>query len=109
VPVAEKGRIPVSESAPSRNSTDPILETVVVGALQANCYLLLCPKTREAVLVDPGDEPERILAAVAAHEAHVTTVVHTHGHFDHISATEAVLARLPAPIALAAHPADAYL
>jgi hydroxyacylglutathione hydrolase len=104
-----KGRLPVSETPPSSRAGEPLLETLVVGALQANCYVLVCPTTREAALVDPGDEAERILAAVEQRAARVTLILHTHGHFDHISATEAVLARLPAPVPVAAHPADAYL
>jgi glyoxylase-like metal-dependent hydrolase (beta-lactamase superfamily II) len=99
----------MSEPTASDAADTPILETIVVGALQANCYLLVCPSTREAAIVDPGDQPDDILAAVAQHAAHVSLIVHTHGHFDHISATEAVLARLPAPVPVAAHPADHYL
>jgi hydroxyacylglutathione hydrolase len=96
--------------APAPSGTSgPILETVAVGALQANCYVLVCPATHEAAIVDPGDEPDRILAAVERLGAQVIVIVHTHGHFDHISATEAVLARLPSPVPVGAHPADAYL
>jgi glyoxylase-like metal-dependent hydrolase (beta-lactamase superfamily II) len=88
---------------------EPQIERIPVGALEANCYLIICPQTREALLVDPGAEPERILAAVSASGARVKMVLHTHGHFDHIGATEAVLAALPEAPPLVAHPADAYL
>jgi hydroxyacylglutathione hydrolase len=88
---------------------EPQIERITVGALEANCYLVICPQTREALLVDPGAEPENILAAGAKSGAQVKMVLHTHGHFDHIGATEAVLAGLPASTPLAAHPADAYL
>lgn len=87
----------------------PQIERIKVGALEANCYLVVCPATRATLLVDPGAEPERILEAVVASGAQVKLVVHTHGHFDHIGATEAVLAVLPEPAPLAAHPADTYL
>jgi hydroxyacylglutathione hydrolase len=87
----------------------PIVEALAVGALAANCYLIVCPTTRQAAIVDPGDEAERILGRVRALAIDVTHVLHTHGHFDHISATEAVLAGLPAGVQLGAHPADAYL
>jgi glyoxylase-like metal-dependent hydrolase (beta-lactamase superfamily II) len=88
---------------------EPKIERIVVGALEANCYLVLCPETHEALLVDPGAEPEQILATIGASSAQIKMVLHTHGHFDHIGATEAVLARLPQSIPLAAHPADTYL
>jgi glyoxylase-like metal-dependent hydrolase (beta-lactamase superfamily II) len=88
---------------------EPQIERITVGALEANCYLVLCPETREALLVDPGAEPEAILAAVGKSGAHVKMILHTHGHFDHIGATEAALAGLPESTPLAAHPADAYL
>jgi glyoxylase-like metal-dependent hydrolase (beta-lactamase superfamily II) len=87
----------------------PIIEALPVGQLAANCYLVICPETRAAALLDPGDEAPRILERVRALDARVTHVIHTHGHFDHISATEAVLAGLPGEPPLAAHPADAYL
>jgi hydroxyacylglutathione hydrolase len=87
----------------------PQIERITVGALEANCYLVLCPETHEALLVDPGAEPEVILAAVGEAGAHIKMVLHTHGHFDHIGATEGVLAGLPESTPLAAHPADAYL
>ena len=83
--------------------------TIEVGALAANCYLIICPQTHDALVVDPGDATDRILAEIAERDANVIGIVHTHGHFDHISATEAVLAGLPHPVPLWAHPADAYL
>jgi glyoxylase-like metal-dependent hydrolase (beta-lactamase superfamily II) len=88
---------------------EPQIERITVGALEANCYLVICPETRAALLVDPGAESERILAAVSSSGARVEMVLHTHGHFDHIGATEEVLAGLPESTPLAAHPADAYL
>jgi hydroxyacylglutathione hydrolase len=106
-PAAQKGK-GVTQSS-SGEAGAPIIETIPVGALQANCYLVVCPITRQAAIVDPGDESGRILAGVRALGAAVSHVIHTHGHFDHISATEQVLSGLPDAVALAAHPADAYL
>jgi glyoxylase-like metal-dependent hydrolase (beta-lactamase superfamily II) len=94
---------------PHGDAPAPIVEALPVGQIAANCYVVVCPTTRRAAILDPGDEPERILARVRTHGATVTHVLHTHGHFDHISATEAVLAGLPAPVALGGHPADAFL
>jgi len=87
----------------------PLIEILSVGALAANCYLVLCSNTRRCLILDPGAEPERILARLRALEASVSAILHTHGHFDHIGATEAVLAGLPEPVSVLSHPADAYL
>ena len=87
----------------------PRIRCLAVGALEANCYLLTDPASNRTLLVDPGAEAPAILAALAALHTRVDLIVHTHGHFDHISATEAVLAGLPEPVPVAAHPADAYL
>lgn len=88
---------------------EPVIERIAVGPLAANCYLVTCPETRETLVIDPGAEPERILARVRERGLRVVSIVHTHGHFDHINGTEAVLAGLPAAVPVAASPKDAYL
>lgn len=95
----------------SRASVEPVIAVVPNGTIQpkTNCYVVMCPATREAMVVDPGAEAERILDAIRQMGARVTRVVHTHGHFDHIGATEVLLAGLPERVPVAAHPADAYL
>jgi glyoxylase-like metal-dependent hydrolase (beta-lactamase superfamily II) len=85
------------------------VSTLEVGRLAANCYLVACPTTREAVIVDPGDEAPAILDRAKQLGVLVGHVLHTHGHFDHISATEAVLSGLSERVPLGAHNADAYL
>ena len=42
----------------------PIVACVTVGIFQENCYLYACPHTREAVIIDPGDEAEKILHSI---------------------------------------------
>ncbi len=86
-----------------------LIEGFAVGELDANCYLIVCPRTRAAMVVDPGTEAERILARIRDRGVTVVKILHTHGHFDHISATEALLAGLDAPVPVLAHPADSYL
>lgn len=88
---------------------ESVIEGFAVGALDANCYLIVCPQTLAAMVVDPGDEAERILARIHERGVTVVKILHTHGHFDHISATEALLAGLDAPVPVLAHPADGYL
>jgi glyoxylase-like metal-dependent hydrolase (beta-lactamase superfamily II) len=79
------------------------------GQLEANCYLIIDPGTSATLVVDPGAGADALLARLHALGGRVVSIVHTHGHFDHISATEAVLAGLGEPVPVAAHPADAYL
>lgn len=88
---------------------ESVVEGFAVGALAANCYLIVCPQTQATMVVDPGDEAERILARIRERGVTVVKILHTHGHFDHISATEALLAGLDAPVPVLAHPADGYL
>lgn len=67
-----------------------IFETIVVGELGVNCYLLADSDTKEGVVIDPGAEPERILAAVKNSGVKVLAVLNTHGHFDHIGGNRRV-------------------
>lgn len=68
----------------------PLIATLVVGPLQVNCFLVACPESREALVIDPGDEGERILKAVRSSGWQVVGIVNTHGHFDHIGANRAL-------------------
>ena len=73
-----------------------IQKTLPVGRLQCNCQILVCTETREAVLVDPGDESPKILKAIQSieenlgGELNIKALFHTHAHFDHIGATRGV-------------------
>ena len=77
-----------------------IFEQLVVGALQCNCYLVGDPDTREAIVIDPGDEPDAILAAAERHDLRVAAAVATHAHFDHVLAADALRRRLGIPFYL---------
>lgn len=68
-----------------------IFETIVVGQLGVNCFILGCEETREGVVVDAGGEPDRVLAAVARLGLKVRYVINTHGHFDHVGGNKRVL------------------
>jgi len=65
-----------------------IIKTVVVGPLQVNCYLVGCEKTREAAVIDPGDDIERILAELKAADLKPVYIINTHEHFDHVGANK---------------------
>jgi hydroxyacylglutathione hydrolase len=70
-----------------------------VGPLQENCYVVRAPGADRAVIVDPGEEAERILGALRALE--ITTleaILLTHTHFDHVGAVAAVARATGAPV-----------
>ncbi|MBE5784035.1 MAG: MBL fold metallo-hydrolase [Clostridiales bacterium] len=75
------------------------IETLVLGALQTNCYLVSKDGGNEVIVIDPAAEPEKILAAVG--ERKVAAVLLTHGHFDHTGALSTFEGK---PIYM--HPAD---
>jgi hydroxyacylglutathione hydrolase len=82
-------------------------EIVVVGALETNCYLAYCEETRVCAVIDPGAEPEKIIAAVAALELEPAVILNTHGHVDHTGANEDIKSKYGVPLLI--HRADAPL
>ena len=62
------------------------IKTIVVGQLEVNCYIVYDPENREAIVIDPGDEPDRILDLITADKLKVKHIVCTHTHFDHVGA-----------------------
>src|SRR2546430_3178108 len=62
--------------------------TIVVGRLQTNCYIL--QSGAEVMIVDPGDEPERIVRFIKDINARTTQIVATHTHFDHVLGVDGV-------------------
>jgi hydroxyacylglutathione hydrolase len=85
----------------------PIVACVTTGIFQENCYLYACPQTFEAVIIDPGDEPEQILATIKELKLIPRYIINTHGHIDHVSGIDAVSEVYPVPLAI--HPADVPL
>lgn len=55
-----------------------------LGIYAANCYILGCPETKKACVIDPGGEPEKIVEALKQHDLTLEVIVLTHGHMDHI-------------------------
>lgn len=67
-----------------------ILIRLVVGPLQVNCFILADEKTKEAVVIDPGDDAGDILKVIREKGLTVRYLVNTHGHFDHVGANRAL-------------------
>lgn len=74
------------------------VEMLTVGQVAENCFLLRRQGSDRLLVVDPGEEEERILAAVEATGASVEAILITHCHFDHIGAVAPVAAATGAPV-----------
>ncbi|MCU0651866.1 MAG: MBL fold metallo-hydrolase [Candidatus Omnitrophica bacterium] len=61
-----------------------LLETIVVGELQVNCYILAESTGSQAVIIDPGDDYAKVSKALCSHKLKPGIVINTHGHMDHI-------------------------
>ncbi len=97
--------MPDIEEKDSQNM--PIVGCITVGMLEENCYLYACPRTHEGVIIDPGDEAERIIETIQELGITPRYIINTHGHFDHICAIDAISEVYPVPLAI--HPADVPL
>jgi glyoxylase-like metal-dependent hydrolase (beta-lactamase superfamily II) len=80
------------------------VSTFTVGPFQENTYLVVDETTNEAAIVDPGDEGDRLVAAIRATGATLRAVWLTHAHVDHIGGVAAVKRAFSVPVHL--HPAD---
>lgn len=65
-----------------------IIKTIVVGDLFTNCYLLGNNETKDAVLIDPGAEAEKVKSEIKNAGLKTNAIILTHGHYDHIGAVE---------------------
>src|SRR6202167_6725051 len=84
-----------------------IHEIIPVGLLHCNCSILGDPTTREAIVVDPGDEVDRILEVLRRHNLKVRAIVSTHTHIDHVGGLPALHRATGAPVLI--HEADLAL
>lgn len=75
-----------------------LIDRVVVGQLDTNCYVVSCGSTAEAVIIDPGADPERIWKAVSERHLTVGALVCTHNHWDHTGAIDALKGLTGAPL-----------
>ncbi|MGQ9557219.1 MAG: MBL fold metallo-hydrolase [Desulfurispora sp.] len=82
-----------------------IFHQLSVGPMDNNCYIIGCPETKEAAVVDPGAEGSRILQTLEKLGLKCTQIICTHGHVDHIGALGAVQRATGASVLI--HSADA--
>ena len=73
------------------------LHRLTVGPLQTNCYLV-ADESGVCAVIDPGDEPEKILAYAREHGLRICAVLLTHGHFDHVGGVRAIAQATACPV-----------
>lgn len=88
---------------------DIIIESFPVGMLSCNASLIYSEKTKEAIIVDPGDSLQDILIPIKKRGLIPKILIHTHAHFDHISCSEELKGETMAPLALHQDDRELYL
>jgi glyoxylase-like metal-dependent hydrolase (beta-lactamase superfamily II) len=83
---------------------DLIVRKIRIGSMENNTYVLECPVTHEALLIDGCFEPETIIAGCEG--AMVVGIVQTHSHADHVNALPSLVERFAVPVY--AHPGESY-
>ena len=77
-----------------------LIKTLPVGQLETNCYVVSNEETLGCVVIDPGDESNRILDYLEDNHLKCEAIFLTHGHYDHTGAVEAVMEETGAPVYL---------
>src|ERR1700684_2771817 len=109
----EKGSVHDFESGGHNKYTRAVMaeklihEIIPVGTLQCNCSILGDSETREAIVVDPGDEVDAILEILRRHDLKVRAIVSTHTHIDHVGGLAGLHSATGAPVLI--HKADLEL
>ena len=67
-----------------------IIKTVVVGPLGVNCYILGCEDTKEAAIIDPGDNADEIIKVIHEEGLNPGFIINTHAHFDHVGGVKTI-------------------
>lgn len=80
------------------------VKKIVVGPFQMNCYIVGAEETKEAIIIDPGDNAREILDIIAREKIHIKKIVNTHCHIDHVGAVEEIRKTLNVPFLI--HKAD---
>src|ERR1700739_4057828 len=81
-----------------RKTETLIHEILPVGMLQCNCHIVGDPATRESIVIDPGDDADRILEMIHRHHLKVTAIAVTHTHIDHVIGLTRVHEATGAPV-----------
>lgn len=74
------------------------IQSFTIGPLETNAYLVVDERSRQALLIDPGLESEDIYDVISAEGLTLTSIVNTHGHFDHVCGNAFFRAKTGAPV-----------
>lgn len=85
------------------------IENVIVGPLENNCYIVYDEKSLDAMVVDPGDEPDRIIDFLEDRKLKVNYIICTHAHFDHIGAVSDIKGKTGAKVVMHKNDLELYL
>ncbi len=91
----------------SQSASGCQIRSFAVGPLQCNCTILWDQQSRDAILVDPGDEAEKIIREIEKEKLRIRAIIHTHAHFDHIGASAKMRDHTKAPLLV--HPGEKWL
>lgn len=83
------------------------IKTLVLGRVQNNCYIVRSQGTQEVVVIDPGDEIDKINKYLNDNDLECKAIFLTHGHFDHVTAVAELTELTAAPVY--AHEAEVEL
>src|SRR6202163_4253858 len=97
----------MSSEAEGQATIELEVRGVVVGLFRENCWIVGSRQRGEACVIDPGDEPEEILALARDMGVRITRVVASHAHLDHIMAVREIVAATGAPFLL--HASDLFI
>ncbi len=85
-----------------------IHEILPVGWLQCNCSIVADEKTKEAAVIDPGDDVEKILEIIRRYDLKVRYLINTHAHIDHVGGLRELRTTTGAPVLMHAHDLELY-
>jgi len=89
--------------------TDKLIHEILpVGMLQCNCHIIGDPKTRDALVIDPGDDAESILEIIHRHKLRATAIAITHTHIDHVGGLRRIQEATGAPVRMHADDLELY-
>ncbi len=76
------------------------VQTVVTGPFQENTFIISDPETRKALIIDPGDESERLIQKINTNQYCLLAILNTHAHLDHIGAVSDLMNKWDLPFYL---------
>jgi hydroxyacylglutathione hydrolase len=85
-----------------------LIRQMTVGSMTVYCYLVVCEKTRKAMLIDPGGDEDDVLAMIKREGVSLEYIVNTHGHPDHVCANGPIKKATGAPIVMHEKDADFF-